>query len=110
MSYYCKWDSVVPELSPKVDSSVEKMLEICEEEGYESYIKYLKENDAVFSEARVYEAYCGGFVCQWVDYAEDYTETAREMAELLSEAIKKGKKVPKIAIDALLEDEKDNGA
>ena len=109
---YCRWSSVIPELSPNVDCSVKKMLDliIYEDGGYAAYRKYLEDNDAVCSDAYVYEDYYDGFVCHWKDENTVITENAGEMAEILISAVKRGKRVPQSAINALLEEAQDNEA
>lgn len=102
---YCRWSCVVPELSPDVDFSIEKLMGLYKDGGYGTYKNYLNDSGAVFSEAYVYESIYGGFVCHWIGKEDDYTETAGEMAEILIAAVKKGKRVPQSAIDALLEEE-----
>ena len=108
---YCRWSSVIPELSPNVDCSIKKMLNliIYKDGGYDAYRKYLEDNGAVYSEAYVYESVYGGFVCQWQEEEDVHTETAGEMAEILIAAVKRGKRVPQSAIDALIEEEIENG-
>jgi len=103
---YCRWSCIVPELSPNVDCSLKKMLSLIVYEGggYAAYRKYLKDNAAVYSEAYVYEDFHGNFVCHWKNGEYELTDTAGEMAELLSDAIKKGKRVPQSAIDELLKE------
>ena len=107
---YCRWNSVIPELSPNVDCSVKKMLDliIYQDGGIDVYRKYLEDNGAVYSDAHVYEGCYGGFICHWKEEEDDHTETAGEMAEILIAAVKRGKRVPQSAIDALLEESQDN--
>jgi hypothetical protein len=107
---YCRWSSVIPELSPNVDCSVKKMLDliIYQDGGYAAYRKYLEDNGAVYSDAYVYEGCYGGFICHWKEEKSDSTETAGEMAEILIAAVKRGKRVPQSVIAALLEESQDN--
>ena len=50
---YCRWSSPVPELTPDVDLSFEKMMEIYEKSGYDGWKKYLDVNEVITSDAYV---------------------------------------------------------
>lgn len=102
---YCRWSCPVPELTPDVDVSTEKMLEIYSKEGnFGDWMQYLEDNDVVLSDAYVYEAE-GGFVCHWRGEGDpDWAVTAQEMAEVLIDGVKHGKRVPQSAIEMLLEE------
>ena len=103
---YCRWSSPVPELTPDVDLSFEKMMEIYEKSGYDGWKKYLDVNEVITSDAYVYEDCYNSFVCHWKDNEEDISlGTAEEMAQYLIEKRSMGKIVPESAIQALLEEE-----
>jgi len=109
---YCRWSCPVPELTPDVDVSAEKMMEICSKGGgFNDWLQYLQDNDVVLSDAYVYEAE-GGFVCHWRGEGDpDWAVSAQEMAQVLTEAVNRGKRVPQSAIEMLLDemtDEEDN--
>jgi hypothetical protein len=106
---YCRWSTPIPELTPDVDVSFEKIMELMMD-GYEAYVKYKDDNGIVTSDAYVYESTYGGFVCHWTSKKQNETvsfDTAREMAEYLTQEKEKGMLVPQLAIDALLK--KQNG-
>jgi len=103
---YCRWSSPVPELTPDVDLSFDKTMELMKQ-GYEVYKKYKEDNGVINSDAYVYESIYGGFVCHWTKDAqnEDISfDTAQEMAEYLMKELKRGMHIPQVAIDALLEE------
>ena len=107
---YCRLSSPVPELTPDVDLSFEKIMELMKQGGYTAYEKYKNDNGVITSDAYVYESCYGGFMCHWSKHAnrEDVsTDTPGEMAEILIEAVKGGVRVPQSAIDALLEEEEE---
>ena len=102
---YCRWSCPVPELTPDVDVSTEKMLEIYNKGGgFGDWTQYLADNDVVLSDAYVYESE-NGFVCHWRGEGDsDLAVTAQEMAEVLIDGVKRGKRVPQSAIEMLLEE------
>ena len=104
---YCRWSCPVPELTPDVDTSWEKMLQLITVGGYYAWSEYLKENGVVTSDAYVYEGECG-FVCHWRGEGDpDWAVSAQEMAEVLIDGVKRGKRVPQSAIQMLLEEVND---
>lgn len=106
---YCRWSSPVPELTPDVDVSIKKILEVYGLTGVDGWTRYIRDNGVITSDAYVYESVYGGFVCHWKKDAqnEDITfDTAQEMAEYLIEELKRGMRIPQYAIDALLEEGK----
>ena len=109
---YCRWSTPIPELTPYVDVSFDKMMELYEAGGYKLWAKYLKDNEVIRSDAYVYEAETG-FICHWCDtemvVADERFDTPGEMAEYLIEMRKKGFRVPKDAIQMLLEEAKPAG-
>jgi len=104
---YCRWSTPVPELTPDVDVSFDKMMELYEAGGYKLWAKYLEDNEVIRSDAYVYEAETG-FVCHWVDeeIQDERFDTPGEMAEYLIEMRDKGLHVPKDAIQMLVEEAK----
>jgi len=103
---YCRLSDPVPELTPDVDLSFEKTMELMAQ-GYEVYKQYKVDNGVVNSDAYVWESECGGFVCDWAKSTGNTTasfDTAREMAEYLTEKKEKGFNIPQLAIDALFEE------
>lgn len=103
---YCRLSDPVPELTPDVDLSFEKTMELMKQ-GYEVYKKYKVDNGVVNSDAYVWESECGGFVCDWAKSTGNTTasfDTAREMALYLTEMKAKGFHIPQLAIDALFEE------
>jgi len=109
---YCRWSTPIPELTPDVDLSWEKMMEVCPDGGYELWAKYMEDNNVIMSDAYVYENQIG-FVCHWVNRFDEEVEgflceTSLEMAEYLTEMRKKGFRVPESAIQALIYDAEPN--
>ena len=105
---YCRWSTPIPELTPDVDLSSDKMMEICSGGFYGLWTKYMEDNNVIMSDAYVYENQIG-FVCHWVNRFDEKVEgflceTATEMAEYLTEMRKKGFRVPESAIQALIYD------
>ena len=103
---YCRLSSPVPELTPDVDLSFEKIMELMKQ-GYKAYEKYKNDNGVINSDAYVWESCYGGFVCDWAKSTGNTTasfDTAREMAEYLTEMKTQGFHIPQSAIDALLEE------
>ena len=103
---YCRWSCPIPELTPDVDLSFDKIMELYTDGGYELWAKYLEDNKVIMSDVYVYEAETG-FVCQWSNRTDAEIEdvsfdTQEEMAEYLTEMQKKGMRVPESAIQALL--------
>jgi hypothetical protein len=103
---YCRWSTPIPELTPDVDLSWKKMMEIYSDGGYELWAKYMEDNNVIMSDAYVYETQIG-FVCHWVGEEEEdfWCETPGEMAEYLTEMREKGFRVPESAIQSLIYDE-----
>ena len=109
---YCRWSTPIPELTPDVDLSWEKMMEVCPDGGYELWAKYMEDNNVIMSDAYVYETQIG-FVCHWANRFDEEVEgilceTSLEMAEYLTEMRKKGFRVPESAIQALIYDAEPN--
>ena len=105
---YCRWSTPIPELTPDVDVSFDKMMELYEAGGYKLWAKYLEDNKVIRSDAYVYEVETG-FVCHWCDPAneeieDEWFDTPGEMAEYLIEMRKKGFRVPEDAIQMLVEE------
>ena len=101
---YCRRSCPVPELTPNVDVSAKKMLEILKGDGFNGWLRYMEDNDVVLSDAYVYEAEYG-YVCHWRGENDpDWAVSAQEMAEVLINAVKRGRHVPQSAIEMLLED------
>jgi hypothetical protein len=96
-------------MTPDVDLSWEKMMEICPDGSYELWAKYMEDNNVIMSDAYVYENQIG-FVCHWVNRFDEKVEgflcdTPGEMVEYLTEMREKGFRVPESAIQALIYDE-----
>ena len=109
---YCRWSTPIPELTPDVDLSWEKMMEICPDGRYELWAKYMEDNNVIMSDAYVYETQIG-FVCHWANRFDEEVEgilceTSLEMAEYLTEMREKGFHVPESAIQALIYDAEPN--
>lgn len=105
---YCRWSTPVPELTPDVDVSFDKVFELYEAGGYELWEKYQEDNKVIRSDAYVYEDETG-FICQWSkrvdeEIQDERFDTAEEMAEYLTEMREKGLRVPEYAIQMLLEE------
>jgi len=103
---YCRLSDPVPELTPEVDLSFEKTMELIAQ-GYEVYKKYKEDNGVINSDAYVWESCHGGFVCDWAKSTGNTTasfDSAIEMAEYLTEMKAKGFNIPQLAIDALFEE------
>lgn len=103
---YCRLSDPVPELTPDVDLSFEKTMELMAQ-GYEVYKKYKEDNGVVNSDAYVWASCYGGFVCDWAKSTGNTTvsfDSALEMAEYLTEMKAKGFHIPQLAIDALFEE------
>jgi len=98
---YCRWGNPVPEMTPDVDLSNKKMVEIYEQGGYSAWKDYKERTGAMFSEAYVYERVHGGFICQWQHEPDFVCDTPKEMADYLTEQKAKGKLIPQSAIDCL---------
>jgi len=107
---YCRWSTPIPELTPDVDVSFDKMMELYEKGGYKLWAKHLEDNKVIRSDAYVYEAETG-FVCHWVyeEIQDERFDTPEEMAEYLIEMRDKGLHVPKDAIQMLIEEAKPAG-
>jgi len=104
---YCRWSTPIPELTPDVDVSFDKEMELWLAGGYELWAKYLKDNKVIMSDAYVYEADIG-FMCHWSNRVDEESQnksfdTAKEMAEYLVEMREKGLHVPEDAIQMLIE-------
>ena len=121
---YCRWSTPIPELTPDVDLSWEKMMEVCPDGGYELWAKYMEDNNVVMSDAYVYESEIG-FVCHWANRFDEenatnqlanaqsnvegmWCETATEMAEYLTKMREQGFRVPESAIQALKGEQEDD--
>jgi len=103
---YCRLSDPVPELTPDVDLSFEKTMELMAQ-GYEVYKQYKLDNGVVNSDAYVWESECGGFVCDWAKSTGNTTasfDSALEMAEYLTDMKANGFHIPQLAIDALFEE------
>ena len=105
---YCRWSTPIPELTPDVDVSFDKMMELYEAGGYKLWAKYQEDNKVIRSDAYVYESETG-FVCYWSNRVDEEIQderfnTAEEMAEYLTEMREKGLRVPKDAIQMLVEE------
>ena len=103
---YCRLSDPVPELTPDVDLSFEKTMELLKQ-GYPVYKKYKEDNGVVNSDAYVYESIYGGFVCDWAKSTANRTasfDTARELAEYLTQMKAVGFKIPQLALDARFEE------
>jgi hypothetical protein len=95
-------------MTPDVDLSWEKMMEICPDGGYGLWAKYMEDNNVIMSDAYVYENQIG-FVCHWVNRFDEEVDgflcdTPGEMVEYLTEMREKGFRVPESAIQALIYD------
>lgn len=100
---YCRFSTPIPELSPDVDLSMNKMLELLSG-GYSVWKAYLKNNDVKTSDFYVYESCYGGYQCHCAKKEDVWFETPSEMADYLQECKNNGELVPQSAIDALYEE------